>query len=103
MESSSSLRMWIGTLLAAAGFSAAFFSLVVILKHREWLALDFFFSGFGGPIVLCGVAAVGAYFLSRGAPGLIGKWSIAIAAFIVTLLVQVAVVLVTYCLLGECF
>lgn len=102
MEQPSGFREWATTLLAAAIFSAVFFSIVVGLKHRGWNAIDVFFSGVGGPVVLCAVAGVGSYFVSRRAPTAVAKWGLAIGVFILTMLVQAIIVLVTFCALGEC-
>lgn len=97
----SDFRLWLLTLLVGAGLTAAFFSVIVVLKHQG-VAVDIFFSGLGGPIFLFAVAAVSAFVLSRGVTSFVGRCVTAIAVFILMLLIGSLATLAVFCVFGEC-
>jgi hypothetical protein len=74
-----------------------------LLRQRGRHAAGILLDGVGGMIVLYGVPAVGAYFLSRGVHGAMGKWCVAIPAYLLILLVQAVAILGALCMLGNCF
>jgi hypothetical protein len=84
-------------------FSAIFFRIVLSLLHRGWQWASFFVSGFGGFFAISVTSLFSVWLLTKEMPTFWGKIAVGVPAFLLLGFVQLAVMLVTFCGVGECF
>jgi hypothetical protein len=84
-------------------FSAIFFRMALSLLHRGWQSANFFVSGFGGIFAISITSLFLVWFLTKEMPTFWGRIAVGVPAFVLLGFVQLAVMLVTFCGVGDCF